>query len=51
MDPENDPNALYFTHVDQIHKFLEKNDDQNLKLETQNGIMKMQNLEKALEEE
>lgn len=46
-----DPNALYFTDMNQIHKYLEEVDDKNLKLEAKNGILKMKDLEKALEEE
>lgn len=46
-----DPNALYFTDMDQIHGYLENVDDANLQLEAQNGILKMENLEKALAEE
>ena len=48
---EVDPNALYFTDMNQVHNYLEKVDDENLKIEAQNGGLKVQDLERALEEE
>ena len=48
---KGEKDTLYFTDMDQIHNHLEKVDDENLQLEAKNGIIKMEDLEKALEEE